>query len=71
MLNCRVRGVNTMTKGRNTTVIGVRVPDSVNSRIKALAERQGMTVSEWCKSNLLRAAGLLPDGGVRSHHKKR
>ncbi|GAJ12026.1 unnamed protein product [marine sediment metagenome] len=59
-----------MGKGRNTKVIGVRVPDSVNTRIKLLATRQGLTVSEWCKVNLARAAGLLPDGEVRSHHKR-
>lgn len=57
-------------KGRNTKVIGVRVPVSVYTRIKVLAERQELTVSEWCKANLARAAGLLPDGKVRSHHKK-
>ncbi|GAI71303.1 unnamed protein product [marine sediment metagenome] len=60
-----------MGKGRNTKVIGVRVPDPVAARIKDLADRQGLTVSEWCKANLARAAGLLPDGEVRSHHKKR
>ncbi|GAJ03174.1 unnamed protein product [marine sediment metagenome] len=60
-----------MAKGRNTRVIGVRVPDSVYTRIKALADRQGLTVSEWCKANLARSAGLLPDGEVRSHHKER
>ncbi len=60
-----------MSKGRNTTVIGVRVPDSVYTRIKALAETQRLTISEWCKVNLTRAAGLLPDGRVRSHHKER
>ncbi|GAI20003.1 unnamed protein product, partial [marine sediment metagenome] len=63
--------VNTMVKGRNTKVIGVRVPDSVYTRIKALADKQGLTVSEWCKVNLTGRAGLLPDGRVRSHHKKR
>jgi len=59
-----------MVKGRSTKVIGVRVPDSVYTRIKALAARQGLTVSEWCKANLARSAGLLPDGEVRSHHKR-
>jgi len=59
-----------MAKGRNTRVIGVRVPDSVYTRIKALADKQGLTVSEWCKDNLTRVAGLLPGGTVRSHHKK-
>ncbi|MBA7612584.1 hypothetical protein ES703_19820 [subsurface metagenome] len=59
-----------MVKGRHTTVIGVRVPDPVAARIKDLAEKQGLTVSEWCKVNLARDAGLLPDGSTRSHHKK-
>jgi len=59
-----------MVKGRSTTVIGVRVPDGVYTRIKDLAGKQGLTVSEWCKGALSRAAGLLPGGQVRSHHKK-
>ena len=59
-----------MVKGRSTTVIGVRVPDSVYTRIKTLADKQGLTVSEWCKANLARSAGLILDGVVRSHHKK-
>lgn len=58
-----------MVKGRSTKVIGVRVPDSVYTRIKALADRQELTVSEWCKAALIRAAGLLHGGQVRSHHK--
>ncbi len=60
-----------MVKGRSTTVLGVRMPDSVYTRIKALANKQGLTVSEWCKANLARSAGLMPDGRVRSHHTKR
>ncbi|MBA7550447.1 hypothetical protein ES705_42963 [subsurface metagenome] len=60
-----------MVKGRNTRVVGVRVPNSVYTRIKALADKEGLTVSEWCKVNLARSAGLLPDGSVRTHHKKR
>jgi len=64
-------GVYAMVKGRSTKVVGVRVPDSVYTRIKLLADKQGLTVSEWCKVNLARAAGLLPDGRVRSHHEKR
>ncbi|MBA7612571.1 hypothetical protein ES703_19807 [subsurface metagenome] len=59
-----------MSKGRNTRVIGVRVPDSVYTRIKLLADKLELTVSEWCKVNLARDAGLLPDGRVRSHHKR-
>ncbi|GAI62803.1 unnamed protein product [marine sediment metagenome] len=64
------RIVYTMVKGRNTTVIGVRVPDKVNTRIEALAEKQGLTRNDWAKAALIRAAGLLPDGGLRSHHKE-
>jgi hypothetical protein len=59
-----------MVRGRSTTVIGVRVPDSFYARIKALAGKQGLSVSEWCKAELVRAAGLLLGGQVRSHHKK-
>lgn len=50
--------------------ISVRVPDSVYGRIRALAAKQGLTVSEWCKANLYRAASVLPDGAIRSHEKK-
>ncbi|MBA7520403.1 hypothetical protein ES705_12499 [subsurface metagenome] len=64
-------GVYAMVKGRSTKVVGVRMPDGVYTRIKALADKQGLTVSEWCKVNLARSAGLLPDGEVRTHHKKR
>ncbi|MBA7554455.1 hypothetical protein ES705_47076 [subsurface metagenome] len=60
-----------MVKGRSTKVVGVRVPDTVYIRIKALADKQGLTISEWCKVNLARDAGLLSDGRVRSHHEKR
>jgi len=63
------RIVYAMVKGRNTAVIGVRVPDGVKTRIKALAEKQGLTVNDWTKAALIRAAGLLPDGELRSHHK--
>jgi len=59
-----------MVKGRSTTVIAVRVPDSVSARVKALAEKAGVTTSEWAKAELIRAAGLLPGGQVRSHHRK-
>ena len=59
-----------MVRGRNTTVIGVRVPDSVSARIRDLAGKKGLTISEWCKAALTRAAGLKTGGQVRSHHKK-
>ena len=59
-----------MSKGRNTVVIGVRVADSVNIRIRELAAKEGLTVNDWVKAALTRAAGLRSDGSVRSHHKK-
>jgi hypothetical protein len=49
-------------------VIPVRVPNTVYGRIKDLAEKGDTTISEWCRANLIRAAGLLPDGKVRKHH---
>ena len=52
-----------MAKGRTTAVIGVRVPDSVNTKVKARAERIGLTVSEYVKTLIIREVG-------RSHHKK-
>lgn len=48
-----------MAKGRRTTVISVRVPDSLETRIKDLANKQGLTVSEWCKAALARSAGMI------------
>lgn len=59
-----------MVRGRNTIVFGVRVADSVHARIKALAKKAGVTTSEWCKVALMREAGVLPDGQLRSHRKK-
>lgn len=46
-------------KGRSTTVIGVRVPDSLETRIKDLADKEGITINEWCKAVLSRAAGMI------------
>lgn len=46
-------------KGRSTTVIAVRVPDSLDIRIRELADKQGLTVSQWCKAALARAAGMI------------
>lgn len=57
-------------KGRNTTVIGIRVPDALYERVKFLADKQGVTVSEWGKYALMRQASVLPNGSVRQHKKK-
>ncbi len=52
-----------MVKGRSTTVIGVRVSDSVYTTIRARAEKLGMSVCEYCRQVLEREV-------TRSHHKK-
>ena len=59
-----------MSKGRNTVTMSVRVPDSVYARVKVLAEKEGWSPNDWLKSVVVRAAGLLPDGSIRKHHKK-
>jgi predicted DNA binding CopG/RHH family protein len=41
--------VYTMAKGRNTTVVSVRLPDSVYTIIKRRAEKRGMAVGDWIK----------------------
>ena len=46
-----------MARGRNTTVLQTRVPDSLADAAKAYAEEQGITVSEILKdllANILR-----------------
>lgn len=60
-----------MARGRNTVVISVRVADSVYTRVKVLAEKEGWTVNDWLKAAVLRAAGIKGDGSIRSHHKRR
>jgi len=59
-----------MSRGRNTTIIGVRVPDGVYARVKVLAAKQGWCVNDWMKAVVTRAAGMMPDGTIRSHRKK-
>jgi len=52
-----------MVKGRNTKVIGVRVPDTVDTKIKGLADKIGLSASEWCEAELIRAAeGKITQG---------
>lgn len=60
-----------MSHGRNSTVVGVRMPDSLYARVKVLAEKEGWCVNDWLKTAISRAAGVLPDGSIRSHHKRR
>jgi antitoxin component of RelBE/YafQ-DinJ toxin-antitoxin module len=41
-----------MARGRNTTVLQTRVPDSLADAAKAYAEKKGITVSEILKELL-------------------
>jgi hypothetical protein len=36
-------------KGRNTTIISIRIPDSAYAVIKRRAEAGGMSISDWLK----------------------
>ena len=47
--------VNT-TKGRNSVMVGIRIPKAVNTIIEGLAATKGMTVSAFIK---LRVEGLV------------
>ena len=38
-----------MSKGRNTTVVGVRLPDKVVNRLKSLARKNRQTITELLK----------------------
>jgi hypothetical protein len=38
-----------MSKGRNTTVVGVRLPDDVVDRLKALASERQVSLSDLLK----------------------
>jgi len=58
-------------KSSKTDVLAVRIPKILSVRIDSLAKQRGVTPKEWVVANLIRAAGLLPDGSVRSHHQKR
>ena len=39
-----------MSKGRNTTVLGVRLPDVVYQRVRGIAAAYGVSLSEWVRS---------------------
>ena len=45
-----------MSKGRNTTVIGVRLPDSIVLTLQKKAQKAGLeTVGEYIKSQILKS----------------
>ena len=41
-----------MAKGRNTTLLTTRIPDRLFEAIEVVAERRGMTMSEYVRSIL-------------------
>jgi len=43
-------------KGRNTYVLSTRVPDALYKRVNKLAEKRGVTVSDWLKVIVVNAA---------------
>lgn len=53
-----------MAHGRNSTVISVRVSDSVYAIIKRDAEKLGLNIQDYVKKRL----DILPDGTKKSHH---
>ena len=62
-----------MTKGRNTVVIRIRVPDGLKARCEYFAKARKMNLSEWIREKLIRETGWeepkepieLPDELVR------
>lgn len=42
-----------MAKGRNTTVVAVRIPDSVYTIIKRRAGKRGLSVGDWLKKVII------------------
>ena len=56
-----------MTKGRNTSVISLRLPDDVITRLKAKARTKRQTLSDYLKTDvesLARAHNEVLDGKV-------
>jgi len=53
-----------MAHGRNSTIISLRVPDSVYAIVKHDADEMGLNIQDYVKNRL----GIMPDGTKRSHH---
>ena len=51
-----------MAKGRNTTVIALRLPDELVTRLKSRAKAQGLTLSDYLKPEIQCLAGLKGQG---------
>jgi hypothetical protein len=56
-----------MSKGRNTTVVGVRLPDEVVKRLKSLARKDRLTMTELLKPVITDFAFNGHVGGVFKH----
>ena len=57
-----------MTKGRNTTVVGVRLPDDIVKALKVIARRRNKTISELLKPLI---SGIVYDARKRSWRSKK
>ncbi|MEE2700991.1 MAG: hypothetical protein VX800_02245 [Chloroflexota bacterium] len=49
-----------MVRGRNSIVIGVRIPDTLHAVLKAVTEEKGSTISEYV-GNILKRHYELTD----------
>lgn len=58
-------------RGRSTTVIRLRIPDTLLLRLRDLAGKQEVTLNEWCRTALFRQASVLPNGSIRRHRSKK
>ena len=54
-----------MAKGRNTTLLTTRIPDRLFEAIEVVAERRGMTMSEYVRSILEAQNELRQEMAVR------
>ena len=52
------KGVNTMSKGRHSIVVGIRISKAVNTILEKMAEKKGMTVSAFVKGKVEEYARL-------------
>ncbi len=53
-----------------TTIVSIRVPHTIASRLNALAAKNKMSRNDYAKRALQRYMGLTLEGQARSHKKK-
>ena len=49
-----------MTRGRNSTVIAIRLPDSLCERIATKAEKKNLSPNQWLKRLIEKELGIRP-----------